>query len=190
MVLTIAAMLTAACGSESGGDNESGAGGGSDAPSDAAVSDGDTDQEADAGSGQAEATTSLYSVDGASFGGDLYNCDPSDGAGDAEPGDLELVVLSGPSEGLSIDAGHSQGLMRIAVRFNRVTDAVEEFESEFYENADGGWTANAASTLDGPPFTVEGNRIQGEATLLQVAPQDATGTVEVAFDFEIPELSC
>ena len=39
--------------------------------------------------------------------------------------------------------------------------------------------------LDGPPFTVAGNRITGNMLLLQDLPE-GEGTVEVGFDLEIP----
>ena len=205
VVLAVVAILAGACGSETG--DEAGSGSASTtepASADADGSEADPDQgeePADSAappSGDAGAT---FTVDGESMGGDLFSCDPSDGAGDAEPGDLELVVLSGPGQGLSIDVWHSErqgsdgaffSQQRVEVRLNRTTDVVEEYSSLFDHDADGIWTIDSdrSVTLDGPPVTVDGDHITGQATLQQEVPVGETGTVVVAFDFEIPELSC
>lgn len=204
VLVVVMTMLAAAYGGETGGEPESGEAEGGGSRSEPTSSGGEADEELDAGLDQggepAESSAppsgdsgGLYTVDDESIGGDLYNSDPGGGAGDAESGDLELVVRSESGGGLSIDAWHdSRGLLRFSVRFNRTTDVVEQYESVFDQDADGNWTANLASpvTLNGPPFTVDGNRIMGEVTLLQEVPEGTNGSVKVTFDFEIPELSC
>lgn len=207
-ILLVAAVFAAGCSSDSGDGADPGEPG--EPASDSAGDEAAQDADADADAGQVEESTdasevppsdsgAVYTVDGEPFGGDLFSCDPSDGAGDAEPGDLELVVLTGPSEGLSIDVWHTErqgpdgapfDQMRVDVRVNRVTDEIEEYSTIFDHDSEDNWSSGADVVLDEPPITIDGARMVGSVTLPQDFPPEATGSVDVTFDFEIPEVSC
>jgi hypothetical protein len=205
-IVVVLGLFAAACGGE----------GGEPAPSDAssttviARSGTDTSQSTtvdqnsvDQNSQDSPATAAggTIVVDGETFPvSEMYRCEPYDGPGaDPQPEDLDLVAFGSDSRYLSLTLGHDEAVnMNNGVRYPRQIfdlrlDVVEadgqvEYESGASNDEDGDWfLADLDQTpLDGAPFTIDGDHIAGEMTVVEVYPNEGNGTVNVAFDLEIP----
>ena len=148
-----------------------------------------------------------FTVDGESFDDvGIYSCEPFSFGSDPDPRDLSLLGFLGGMDGLQVEVSHSEGFdlsdggqtqfeqINLSVFHSRAGEgSTEQFEGSAVNSADGSWFATDPETfeqvpLDGPPFVIDGNRITGSlAGLEQTWPDEGAATVDVTFDFEIPD---
>ncbi|MGD9714369.1 MAG: hypothetical protein AB7V46_20245 [Thermomicrobiales bacterium] len=133
----------------------------------------------------------------------MYACEPfSFGSEEPHPDDLSLFAMHEGSEGIDIDISHRQGIdladgsqfdqIRIDVFYARQgVTGLEQFEGSAANDAAGSWFAQDPVTLQqtslqGSPYTVEGDRIFGSlAGPRQSWPDEGAATVDVTLDLEI-----
>lgn len=147
-----------------------------------------------------------FTVDGAPFdGATVYSCEPfTFGSQEPHPDDVSVVAVLSGGEGLEVEVSNSQGVdFTNGTQFDQIylnvfyshqgASGLEQFEGSAVNDAGGAWytvdrETGEQAALDAPPFRVEGGRIVGMlAGLDQSWPDEGAATVDVTFDFEIPE---
>jgi hypothetical protein len=162
------------------------------------------DDDGDGGFPLGGAGTGSFVADGESYDNvDVYRCEPFSFGSDPHPDDLSLLAFLGGSSGLEVEISNDQGFSQAGETFDQVTlsafysrsgdSGLEQFEGRATNDAEGNWYLGGgfitedSEPLDGPPFTIDGDRITGElAGLEQTWPDEGAAIVDVSFDLEIP----
>jgi hypothetical protein len=147
-----------------------------------------------------------FSIDGEDLGiTRVVRCEPYVGPSSTpHPDDLDLVA-EGNGAILSLVVSNFDGRtatqelfeqIRQEARVNRFTEGgQEQFVSYASHDADDNWYLNfnpvlgdqvGDTPLDGPPFTISGDRISGTLHLIMDFPDEGASEMDVTFDVPIP----
>ncbi|MEZ4503479.1 MAG: hypothetical protein R3C39_12705 [Dehalococcoidia bacterium] len=157
-----------------------------------------------------ESGSGTFSIDGQQFDADIVvRCLPFDASafGGAAPNEADFDFSAATSDFANVVEGEVAFALPTfgpgAYEANQIrgfasrqgSSGVEQYESVAATDPDGNWLMNLEPQLvaNGQPptgepmeFEIDGNHVRGAMTLEQNWPDGATGTVDIAFDLDLP----
>jgi hypothetical protein len=208
-VTVVMVLLVASCGGGTSGSTLAGEEGANDATTSVTSSQndepgGDTEtatDESEKGSPGGTAASGTVLVDGEAFDvAQMYRCVPyADPGKEPNPEDLDLVAFATDSRYLSLTISNDEGVnMNNGERYPRqvydlrldvaTSDGQVEYELGATNDEDGNWILgdDVGTTLESPPFIIDGNNISGGMTLVETYPNEGDTMVKVTYDLGIP----